>query len=813
MFSKYGSLIKKSNTNSINIQTTKIDKKFEQKNSKTKNLSNLNFGMKSNSVKSERKISQDEMGTSRALSKYHLNKETSIVQDNSHPTKETSHVQEKPHPVKEKKCNLDEPSPETVGQYYEERKKIIFKNYIEDDSFIKNFILKTQLYMNKQYKMKSNSFFGEKAVDIYNKVLNFKETIANYSLIIHLYLAKNEFQKSFELFLLMSEQNKMIVDYFYRKIQDQLPKITNSNRIGKFFPSITKIFIQLLSCLIKLSCKFCKSKLENYYVNYYLKTIDVVSKTVIAKFGGITDSNNMDNDIKQIGRYFYSNFIFDVSIFFFLKYEPLLVCIFILQHILDLYQDKSFIELIDIEHVLLIKVNYNLGLFLYVEGYNIEAISNLNQAKNRLCEIKFLPLNKEKKNKQFRSGNSSEHLPIMAKLTYNYKDFDNNLVNETIKKSSSKNIFEVKNDKKKNTVKNKDINDISFLGFSRNIINNNLRISLNSKLDLKNKQSNSNNKKQYTIASEAELIKDNLRRKSSGVLFGNQIMSLQLECENIEEKIYNEIELILSEIELSQKNYKEALRHLKKLLPSNLGDSNPFNIYRNNLNFRSKIMEEKSKIKKNEQIGEPNYCNFYLLSDGDKRKMMIFMDKIEHAFDDNNNYDDNSCLDNEANEKSTNNNKKIDGKKLINSKEMEKFFLFICSLSVYQLKILNESQPKPSDKRNDLPIIFSNQFQDCLTNAQRMTLGNLESLSLSRYIILKNTNKDISPNNLDFRFMKYRIKDTEPEIEKEYNKIFVKDKKNIFSRNIENNNTREFSTINYLLSNTGSSQRNNKIHN
>ena len=69
MFSKYGSLIKKSNTNSINIQTTKIDKKFEQKNSKTKNLSNLNFGIKSNSVKSERKISQDEMGTSRALSK------------------------------------------------------------------------------------------------------------------------------------------------------------------------------------------------------------------------------------------------------------------------------------------------------------------------------------------------------------------------------------------------------------------------------------------------------------------------------------------------------------------------------------------------------------------------------------------------------------------------------------------------------------------------------------------------------------------------------------------------------------------------
>ena len=100
-------------------------------------------------------------------------------------------------------------------------------------------------------------------------------------------------------------------------------------------------------------------------------------------------------------------------------------------------------------------------------------------------------------------------------------------------------------------------------------------------------------------------------------------------------------------------------------------------------------------------------------------------------------------------------------RKIITSKEMEKFFIFICGLSIYQLKILNESQPEPSLRRNDLPIIFNNQFQDCLTNAQRMSLSVLETMSLSRYIILKDTNKDICPENLDYRFMKYRIKETD----------------------------------------------------
>ena len=768
-YNKYGSFIKKSYTNSINFQQNKVDKKLEQKNPSSKRLTGLFIGLKSNALQGESKSNQEDVSTGQ---------------------NQIFH-----------RSNLDEPAPETLGQFYEERKQIIFGDLMENENLVKQLILRTQINMNEQYKMKSNSFFGEKTSDIYNKMLYFKETISNYCLIIHIYLKHNQNKKAFELFLLMCTKNKVIIEYFYRKIQEQLPKISNSNRIGKFFPSITKLFIQLLSCFIKLSGKFSKSKLQNYFIKYYLKTIHVVSETVISKFGGINNVVGMDSDIKHIGRYFYRNCIFDVSIFFFMKYQPLITSTYILQHILDLYIDKSFTELLDVEQVLLLKVNYNLGLFLYADGYNIESINNLNQAKERLSDIKFLPLTKEQKDKPYnmiQSGISSEQIPILSKLTYNNnKRFGSFLNNEKIKRSS-KNLFlsRINNDNFKLNFHNnntKDLNDNSFLNFHKNNITRSSGCSL---IDLTLKKgSNSTNKNKVKLTLETE-SRESLPRKSSGVLFGNQIMTLQKQCENVEEKIYNEIELILGEIELSQKNYKEALKHLKKLLPlkNNQRESNPFNIYRNK--NKNKFFEEKNSLYQKDKELDTNYCNYYLLSDSDKRKIMALLEKIEHAYDNNN---ENSYDENEINKKYTNyfinrNNNNLEGKKLINSKEMEKFFIFICNLSVYQLKILNESQPNPSDKRNDLPIIFNNQFKDCLTNAQRMSLTLLESMSLTRYIILKNTNEDICPENLDFRFMKYRIKDTDSDNERESNKIFTQ--KNKVCKNTESSTTQDFSNIN-----------------
>ena len=48
-----------------------------------------------------------------------------------------------------------------------------------------------------------------------------------------------------------------------------LPKISNTNKIAKFYPTITKTLLQIISVFIKLAGKFNKSVLENYFIVQY----------------------------------------------------------------------------------------------------------------------------------------------------------------------------------------------------------------------------------------------------------------------------------------------------------------------------------------------------------------------------------------------------------------------------------------------------------------------------------------------------------------------------------------------------------------
>ena len=241
------SIIKKSYTNTIGFKmTSNIGKKMDQKKTTTKRLTYLNFGTKSNALQNESKNQE----------------EGQITKVSPSPIQQPSPT---PFHRKKQENNLDVPPPETIGQYYEQRKKIIFGNLIDNENYINKLLFKTQTYMNKQYQATSNSrrntFFNVDNKAIYNTMIDFKEAISNYCLIIHLYLNKGFYKRAFELFLLMYIKNEVIINYFYKKIKDELPRISSSNRIGKFFPNLTKMFMQLLSCLIKLSGKFSKSKL------------------------------------------------------------------------------------------------------------------------------------------------------------------------------------------------------------------------------------------------------------------------------------------------------------------------------------------------------------------------------------------------------------------------------------------------------------------------------------------------------------------------------------------------------------------------
>ena len=279
-----------------------------------------------------------------------------------------------------------------------------------------------------------------------------------------------------------------------------------------------------------------------------------------------------------------------------------------------------------------------------------------------------------------------------------------------------------------------------------------------------------------------EVNKNNIFRKSSGIVFGNQINDFQKNYENIEEKIYNEIELLLAEIKLSINYYKDVLEHINRLLK---------NKYTRKRSGYSKIissMEQSNEGEKRKEK-EENFCNYSLLNDFDKRKIMALLSKLEDKYTHRDRSMDRIYQ--------IKNDKFVTSGNYFGSKEMEKFFLFLCSLSQYQLKILNESQPKASILRNSLPIIISNQFKDCLTHSQRMNLIILESMSLSRYSILKNPNKDITPDNLDYLYMKYNIKERNPN---QKNEIINKRDNNIkmqLYRTTRRNNKNKFFGINF----------------
>ena len=179
----------------------------------------------------------------------------------------------------------------------------------------------------------------------------------------------------------MIEYNEKLFQYFFKKIKEQLPKISNANRIGKFYPSITKNFIQIISCLIKLSDRINKPKKQALFIEYYIRILYLVSKTVFLKFGLMANASYSDYDLKHISQYIYANIIFDLGIYYFIKYHPFIFIINMLQHILELYKDSSISELIMAEQIVLLKTNFNLGLFLYMDGNNYESVQCFLKSK------------------------------------------------------------------------------------------------------------------------------------------------------------------------------------------------------------------------------------------------------------------------------------------------------------------------------------------------------------------------------------------------------------------------------------------------
>ena len=688
---------------------------------------------------------------------------------------------------------------EPLGSFYEERKKIIFGkiNINKEQYYICQFLLNSQKKINNEFtKMSSgSSFFFDVPQKVYNFTLGLKENVANFCLIIRLYLLYNKKDMAFEIYLLMCKENTKLIEFIYTKLNLYCKKA--SPAMLRFTPTISKMFIQILSCFIKLSGKFAKSTLQNNFCVLYIKTIYILTLREMHK----NDIISYKNDLNYHRLYLYSSCLFDCSLYNFYRYQPLSFSTYMLQHIMELYQEKNPKDNSRYEQVLLLKVNYNLGLFFYVDGINSGAINSLMQAKKILSEMAFFgPINKIEEKETFEIGRNSAILDIkkdknlLGGLTF-FKGKINNLDDETINNIISEKLS------KKNLQQKKG-----------------LRI-----INEENNNKETETKKQSVYST----------RNSSSLFLGIRKIELKqpLLFEHIKRKVFIEIELLLTQIELSKKNYRGALEHINIILNRErvkddfesdpLSKKKTFNIinktFKNLKSFQG-IRTKKLKFFGSEKTENSNNINnkdyFFnnedkILTENDIKAITLLLEKIEHD------YTEHLQIENRNGNIKRNNylgfsSRRMKSMNYTNFKEMEKFFIFICGLSFFQLKILNESQPKLSSKRNDLPIIFPNQFQDCLTNSQRVALSQLETMSLSRYIILIDSDKDISPENLDYKYMKHKIKtsinkNNEDDIEL---KNTVEEKgKTIHSRKSNDSGMNTISTNNI---NTISLRRNNK---
>ena len=257
----------------------------------------------------------------------------------------------------------------------------------------------------------------------------------------------------------------------------------------------------------------------------------------------------------------------------------------------------------------------------------------------------------------------------------------------------------------------------------------------------------------------------------------------------LKEKILKNIELTIGEIELDNNNYVSAYKHIQEAL----------NYLKKNLEKpnNSTLLNKKYKIKSS--IIKQNENNFSI----EKRKIEKLLSEIEKQCE-NNVQNKNS---NELNENKKN-KKNYESSKLI-IKELEKFFIFLCSLNLYQIQILNDSQPEINiiKQRNDLPIFFSNNFKDCLTQNQRNLLNNISNLALSRCNILKNPMEKIELKNFNFNYFIIKEKKYDDYIDKkQINNIEdINNNNNIENKNfkkiIESENINQ-ETKNYLIENS-----------
>ena len=115
-----------------------------------------------------------------------------------------------------KTVGINDLPPEPLSDYYEDRKKIIFKKVTIDknEAYILSLLKKGQEIVNKRTEeCLEGGFFKLLVSNIYSLSVSFKENVANYCLVISLYLREKRNIEAFKLFLILCEQSKKTLKF------------------------------------------------------------------------------------------------------------------------------------------------------------------------------------------------------------------------------------------------------------------------------------------------------------------------------------------------------------------------------------------------------------------------------------------------------------------------------------------------------------------------------------------------------------------------------------------------------------------------
>ena len=650
--------------------------------------------------------------------------------------------------------------------------KVIYNNNLKKKSSSKN-VDKNVLNMS-DYKLRENElnlidlnkyiFNIEKRLKdseetLYKKNLkDFVKTIDNiiarYSLIIFSLLKNNETEEAKNIFLLMLKENIPYINYIEQNI-------IYHYYVSKDYPVEAYELLRIFSFIIKYSRFFNFTNYCNIFIGRYLEIIFFIYNLFFYKSiirGFTLDTKNQIN-------HWFSLALHNIAYFALLYYFPLNISINLSNSIMSIYQSSDDKYLSKKEKSLLIKVIYNLSHICYLNGQNDKATFYLNEAKDRILNNEENPHSYNNTNYHTKKKKQSMNLYWNNSIN---KDFFYN-GDEEMRLSTATSISEYVKNKGKN--KKDDSNKLTEVEkikttFSKDKVNlEDIHLLIN-----------------YCL--ENGLIDEN---KSSRYISKNFISPTNIASKKTLTKkltipkyykhpLLFKLELFYGEIELDKKNYILAYNHILKalyillLLKLNI-DGNGFlsfneeqKIIEKYLILIEKLKEKESENNKEEKSESEGKSDAEEESESDSRENSKNRDSIRSMKKSSKKkYKEESedIILNKYNlylELFKENEKGKKSKEVLyctkedtNYKvlqDIEKFFLFLCSLSLYQISILNNTQPE-NKKGNDLPLLFSSQFKDCLSSNQRKEFNNLQTMALNRCLILKNPNDWIMPNNLN----------------------------------------------------------------